>query len=189
MTWTYDGIEWTLSPLGVFFVSALFLAGLFFFVRYLVKTENRQNEKKHPAKKEAPSPAIKKKSNHLASLDIVESAKIAQQTIKSFNPAELLEVSDFIPKSEIMEALQGLHERLRPTYEYNLMKHYENKLQIKNVAKEEIASQVNRCMEQGFEGILKLEELQGLFGEGADKNVGRAISKGRSWSEISGKSD
>jgi len=132
-------------------------------------------------------PKTEEPKRNLASLDIVESAKIAQQTIKSFNPDELLEVSDFIPKSEIMEALQGLHERLRPTYEYNLIKHYENKLQIKNVAKEEIASQVNRCMEQGFEGILKLEELQGLFGDGIEKNVGRTISKRRSWSEISGK--
>ena len=143
------------------------------------QSPKRASPVKHPMKK--------KTQRKVKSLGIVESAKIAQQTIKSFNPDELLEVSDFIPKHEIMEALQGLHERLRSAYEYNLMEHYENKLQIKNVTKEEIASQVSRCMEQGFEGILKLEELQGLFGDGVEKNVGRTISKRRSWSEISGK--
>ena len=171
----------------VFFVVAIFVG------KALVSSNsvNNQKNKEVAALKSHKKPTASYKKTtierSLANLDIVESAKIAQQTIKSFNPAELLEVSDFIPKSEIMEALQGLHERLRPTYEYNLIKHYENKLQIKNVAKEEIASQVNRCMEQGFEGILKLEELQGLLGDGIEKNVGRTISKRRSWSEISGK--
>ena len=165
---------------------------LFFILSEMVKPSGGAQ---NAAQKKSSEAAQKSKQNKIESkkvipkLDIVESAKIAQQTIKSFNPDELLEVSDFIPKSEIMEALQGLHERLRPTYEYNLIKHYENKLQIKNVTEEEIASQVSRCMKQGFEGILKLEELQGLFGDGVEKNLGRTISKRRSWSEISGKSD
>ena len=123
----------------------------------------------------------------LPPLSVVESAKIAKQTITFFNSSELLEVKDFLSQQEMIEAVRDLHERLRPSYENKIINYYANQLKIEKVKLEEIDPQVELCMRQGFEGILKLEELQGLFGDGVEKNIGRTISKRRSWSEISGK--
>ena len=128
-------------------------------------------------------------SKLLPPLSVVESAKIAKQTITFFNSSEIIEVKNLLSQQEMIEAVRELHERLRPFYENKIIDYYANQLKIEKIKLEEIDPQVELCMRQGFQGILKLEELQGLFGEGAEKNLGRTISKTRSWSEISGKSD
>jgi len=118
--------------------------------------------------------------------DTITSAEIAQATIKSFDASKILAVSDFLSGSDIQEAIESLHETLRPIYEDALIAHYKSNLGIADVKGEYIQPQIERCMEQGFKAILKLEELQGLLGEKPELGSSEQIKKKRTWKEISG---
>ena len=119
-------------------------------------------------------------------LNIITSAEIAQTTIKSFDASKILAVSDFLSGSDIQEAIESLHETLRPIYEDALVTHYHSNLGTADIKAEHIQPQIERCMEQGFKAILKLEELQSLLGEKPELGSSKQIKKKRTWKEISG---
>ena len=122
----------------------------------------------------------------LPPLNIITSAEIAQTTIKSFDASKILAVADFLSGSDIQEAIESLHETLRPIYEDAVVTHYKSNLGFTDVKAEHIQPQIERCMEQGFKAILKLEELQSLLGEKPELGSSKQIKKKRTWKEISG---
>ena len=145
-------------------------------------------EREQPKDKSKDLEAIRKESpsEELPQLDILTSVEIAQATIKSFDGSRILAVADFLSGSDIQEAIESLHETLRPIYEDALIAHYQSNLGVADVKAEHIQPQIERCMEQGFKAILKLEELQGLWGEKPELGSNKQIVKKRTWKEISG---
>jgi hypothetical protein len=119
-------------------------------------------------------------------INTITSAEIAQITIKSFDATKILAVADFLTGPDIQEAIESLHETLRPIYEEALVTHYRNNLGIADVETVHIQPQIKRCMEQGFNAILKLEELQGLWSKTSDLGSSKQVKKKRTWKEIFG---
>lgn len=154
-----------------------------FYQQYVAGSEREQPKDKSKAleaiRKESPS-------EELPQLDILTSVEIAQATIKSFDASRILAVADFLSGSDIQEAIESLHETLRPIYEGALIAHYKSNLGTADVKAEHIQPQIERCMEQGFKAILKLEELQSLLGEQPELGSSKQIAKKRTWKEISG---
>ena len=152
------------------------------YAEYVAQRERQDHE-------EADAIRLAEEANpieNMPQLDVITSAEIAQATIKSFDASKILAVSNFLSVSDIQEAIESLHETLRPIYEDALVTHYQSKLGTADVKAEHIQPQIERCMEQGFKAILKLEELQNLIGKKPELGSSKQIKKKRTWKEISG---
>ena len=143
------------------------------------KTMN--NEKKPKKNKE---PIKEAKTKPKPELNLLESAKVAKNSVSKFPLDELIEIVDFLegPK-EIQHTVQLLNEKIVEEYKNNVLSTYAEKNIKENAQSLEL--DLKESMALGLRSIFKLDKIVELMGKGEVK--ARSISKSHTWNDLKDK--
>lgn len=117
-------------------------------------------------------------------LGILDSADIARQATNFFDFSLLQRVEGFISPDEMRDAVIELNENLRPQYENLIFDHYRKNFHGIKPSAEQMEREVDGCMDQGFQGLLKTPEIQAMLETASEKTASREIIRSRTWQEI-----
>lgn len=114
-------------------------------------------------------------------LNLLESAKVAKNSVSKFPLNELLEVVDFLkgPK-EIEHTVRLLNEKIIEEYKKNVLIFYSEKNIKEN--EQSFETDLRYSMFLGLRSIFKINEIVELMGQGEIKS--RNISKSHTWKDL-----
>jgi len=123
----------------------------------------------------------------LKPIDLVSASQIAVTVIELFNRKELLDITAALEtQKEIKEAIQIIHEKLRPEYQKQVRIWYQTEHAIAESALTTVAieASVDEAMEKGLIALRKSEDIATLFNQTPKGAAARPIEKKKTWSEI-----
>ncbi len=152
----------------------------------------KKEHKETDDQKHKPQKASKKKTNSarqssLKSIDLVSASQIGVSVIELFNRKELLDITAALEtQKEIEEAIQIIHEKLRPEYQKRVRIWYQTEHAIAESALTTVAieASVDEAMEKGLIALRKSEDIATLFDQTPKGAAARPIEKKKTWSEI-----
>ena len=137
-------------------------------------------------------------------LDVLSSAKIAKKVVSTFQPEkEVADVIDYFKSvTELREALEVSHARLRNEYIEAIKQWFESELDISEEDfendlrwKDEFGTTLDNCMNQGLSAIMKSDPFYKILSEGGldlsspeivppNAAAPNKIEKKRKWKDI-----